>query len=90
MLLTALVKNNIKPEDVEHVAMEQPAAVAALINGSVDAVLAAGGSAEQAIKAGGRVLINGEGLVDGASVVAVSGKFLKEHPDFVNDSNRFT
>ncbi|MEN6325409.1 MAG: NrtA/SsuA/CpmA family ABC transporter substrate-binding protein [Syntrophomonas sp.] len=83
MLLTALVKNNIKPEDVEHVAMEQPAAVAALINGSVDAVLAAGGSAEQAIKAGGRVLINGEGLVDGASVVAVSGKFLKEHPDFV-------
>lgn len=83
MLLTALVKNDLKPEDIEHIAMEQPDAVTALINGSVDAVIAAGANADKAIKAGGYVITNGKGLVDGTSVVAVSGKFLKEHPDIV-------
>ena len=83
MLLTALVKNNLKTDDIEHIAMEQPDAVTALLNGSVDAVIAAGGNADKAIKAGGIVITTGKGLVDGTSVVAVSGQFLKDHPDIV-------
>ena len=40
--------------------MDRPAAVSALMNGSVDAVLVAAGEANRAVKAGGRVLPTGE------------------------------
>ncbi len=83
LLATALAKNNLKYEDVEHVAMDQPAAVSALMNGSVDAVLVAAGEANRAVKAGGRVLTTGEDLVQGTIVVAVRGEFLEKYPELV-------
>lgn len=83
LLVTALIKNNLNAEDVQFLSMDIPAAAAALQNGSIDAALLAGADANRALKTGARLLINGEGLVEGSVVVAVRGDFLKNHPDLV-------
>ena len=58
---------------VEHIEMGIPAAVAALMSGSIDGALAAGPLALKALEGGARVLFNGEGLVEGTIVIGVSG-----------------
>lgn len=83
LLVTALVKNNLKAEDVQFINMDIPGAVAAMMNGSVDAALVAGADANKAMSAGARLLIDGQGLVDGTVVVGVRGEFLRQHPDLV-------
>ncbi|NPV93312.1 MAG: aliphatic sulfonate ABC transporter substrate-binding protein [Firmicutes bacterium] len=83
LLVTALVKNSLRAEDVQFFNMDIPGAVAALMNGSVDAALVAGADANKAMSAGARLLTDGQGLVDGTVVVGVRGGFLKQHPDLV-------
>ena len=83
LLLTALQKNGLKPDDVQFIAMGIPGAVAALQNGSVDAALAAGPDALKAELAGARVMTTGEGLVEATIVTAVRGEFLRKYPDLV-------
>ena len=83
LLLAALDKNNLKPGDVQFVSLDIPSAVAALQNGSIDAALAAGADANRTIASGARVLTDGDGLIEGMSVVGVRGDFLKNHPDLV-------
>jgi sulfonate transport system substrate-binding protein len=83
LLLTALEKNGLKADDVEFIAMDIPGAVAALMNGSVDAALAAGPDALKAELGGARVLTTGEGLVEATIVTAVRGEFLRNNPDLV-------
>lgn len=83
LLLTALEKNGLKADDVEFIAMDILGAVAALMNGSVDAALAAGPDAVKAELAGARIITTGEGLVEATIVTAVRGEFLRQHPDLV-------
>lgn len=83
LLYAALAKENLKPSDIKFVNMSGGKAKAALLGGSVDAALAAGPSVPDIEAAGGRVIANGEGLVEGVITVAVSGDFLKKHPDLV-------
>lgn len=83
LLMTALEKNGMKSDDIQHIVMDIPGAVAALLNGSVDAALVAGGDATRALNAGAKVITTGEGLVDGTSFVAVRGDFLKSYPGLV-------
>jgi sulfonate transport system substrate-binding protein len=83
LLLTALDKNGLKVDDVQFIAMDIPGAVAALMNGSVDAALAAGPDALKAELAGARIMTTGEGLVEATIVTAVRGEFLRKHPDLV-------
>ncbi|HMM20035.1 MAG TPA: NrtA/SsuA/CpmA family ABC transporter substrate-binding protein [Selenomonadales bacterium] len=83
LLLTALDKNGMKADDVEFITMDIPGAVAALMNGSVDAALAAGPDALKAEMAGARVITNGEGLVEATIVTAVRGEFYRKYPDLV-------
>lgn len=84
LLVGALEKNGLKNKDVEFLNMKLPEGFAALNNKNVDAALLAGPIALKAIKNGYRVLTNGEGIVDGTIVIAVSGKFLNEHKDLIN------
>lgn len=83
LLVGALEKNGLKQENVEFVNMGIPEALAALNNKSVDAALLAGPAALKAVKAGAKVVTNGEGIVEGTIVTAVSEKFLKDNPEVV-------
>lgn len=83
LILAALAKEGLKPDDIQFVSMDLPSSAAALMNGSVDAALSAGPDAIRAEKAGARVLTTGEGLVEATIVTAVRGEFLQKHPDLV-------
>ncbi|GAA0789527.1 ABC transporter substrate-binding protein [Hathewaya limosa] len=83
LLLAALDENDLKGSDVKFINMGIPQALAALNNSSVDAALLAGPAALKAIKSGAKLVTNGEGLVEGTIVTAVSDKFFKDHPDLV-------
>lgn len=81
LLLAGLKRDGLEASQVEHIEMGIPAAVAALMSGSIDGALAAGPLALKALEGGARVLFNGEGLVEGTIVIGVSGAALEERPD---------
>jgi len=81
LLFAALKKEGMTPADVKYVNMPGAQAQAALMSGSVDAALIAGPSIVPAEAAGARVIVNGDGLIGGLLVVAVSGPFLRDYPD---------
>lgn len=83
LLVGALEKNGLKQENIEFVNMGIPEALAALNNKSVDAALLAGPAALKAVKSGAKIVANGEGIVEGTIVTAVSEKFLKDNPEIV-------
>lgn len=83
LILAALAKNSMKPDDIEFISMDLPSSSAALMNGSVDAALSAGPDAVRAEKAGARILTTGEGLVEATIVTAVRGEFLQKYPELV-------
>lgn len=84
VLIAALDKEGYTIDDVEFINMGIPEASAALADGSVDAALIAGPVALQAINSGSKVVANGEGLVDGIIVTAVSKDFADKYPDLVD------
>jgi len=83
LLIAALKREGLTAADVKFVNMTVPQAQAALISGSADAALIAGSFLIPAEAAGARVIINGEGLVSGLTVVAVKESFLRDYPDLV-------
>lgn len=83
LLLEALSRNQMSIDDVEYINMSIPQAVAAMNSDNVDAALVAGPAVPQAIDAGGRIIITGEGLLDATIVIAVRGEFLREYPNLV-------
>ncbi|MCC0665502.1 NrtA/SsuA/CpmA family ABC transporter substrate-binding protein [Clostridioides sp. ZZV15-6597] len=83
VLIAALDKEGLSMDDVEFVNMGIPEASAALSDGSVDAALIAGPAALKAMKSGSKLVANGEGLVDGIIVTAVSTDFAEKHPEVV-------
>lgn len=83
ILAAALAKDNLSLKDVEFRSTGIPAGVNALLSGEADAALVAGAEVLRAQRAGARILMNGEGLVNATIVIGVSGKFLKEHPEAV-------
>lgn len=83
LLLTALAKNQMTADSVSFVPLDIPGSIAALMNGSVDAALAAGPDVLKAQQNGARILTNGDGLIEATIVTAVRGEFLRQHPDLV-------
>jgi len=83
LLLTALDKNGMTANDVEFINGGIPQAASALDSGDVDVAMVAGPVALKAIQQGARVVVSGEGYIDGSIVIATSGKFAKEHPELV-------
>ncbi|HBF1993417.1 TPA: NrtA/SsuA/CpmA family ABC transporter substrate-binding protein [Clostridioides difficile] len=67
VLISALDKEGLSMDDVEFVNMGIPEASAAL----------------KAMKSGSKLVANGEGLVDGIIVTAVSTDFAEKHPEIV-------
>lgn len=83
VLIAALNNEGYSIDDVEFINMGIPEASVALEDGSVDAALIAGPTAYKAVKNGSKVVANGEGLVDGIIVTAVSKEFAEKHPDII-------
>jgi sulfonate transport system substrate-binding protein len=83
LLVGALLKENLKIDDVKFSNMTIPAGLSALLAGKVDAALVAGPSVANAEKNGARILTTGEGILDATIVIAVDGKFLEKYPDIV-------
>ncbi|HBE9443733.1 ABC transporter sulfonate-family extracellular solute-binding protein [Clostridioides difficile] len=83
VLISALDKEGLSMDDVEFVNMGIPEASAALSDGSIDAALIAGPAALKAMKSGSKLVANGEGLVDGIIVTAVSTDFAEKYPEIV-------
>ncbi|CZR98424.1 MULTISPECIES: NrtA/SsuA/CpmA family ABC transporter substrate-binding protein [Clostridioides] len=83
VLIAALDKEGLSMDNVEFINMGIPEASAALADGSVDAALIAGPAALKAMKSGSKLVANGEGLVDGIIVTAVSTDFAEKHPEIV-------
>ncbi|MCI0946197.1 aliphatic sulfonate ABC transporter substrate-binding protein [Clostridioides difficile] len=83
VLISALDKEGLSMDDVEFVNMGIPEASVALSDGSVDAALIAGPAALKAMKSGSKLVANGEGLVDGIIITAVSTDFAEKHPEIV-------
>lgn len=83
VLIAALDKEGYNIDDVEFINMGIPEATVALEDGSVDAALIAGPVALKAINNGSKIVANGEGLVDGIIVTAVSKAFAEKNPELV-------
>ncbi len=83
LLLAALKQQGIAGDAAKFVNMGIPQGVTALMAGDADAALVAGPAVPKAVEAGGRIIATGEGLLDATIVIAVEGKFLREHPDLV-------
>lgn len=83
VLIAALNNEGYSVDDVEFINMGIPEAAVALEDGSVDAALIAGPTAYKSVKSGSKIVANGEGLVDGIIVTAVSGEFAEKYPDII-------
>lgn len=83
VLIASLNNAGYTINDAEYINMGIPEATAALAEGSVDAALVAGPAALKAINNGSHVVANGEGLVDGIIVTAVSKEFAEKNPEIV-------
>lgn len=83
VLIAALNKDGKSIDDVEYLNMGIPEATAALSDDSVDVALVAGPAALKALNSGSKMVTNGEGLVDGVIVTAVSKTFADKYPEVV-------
>jgi sulfonate transport system substrate-binding protein len=83
VMVSALSEAGMTEADIEFFPMPVAQAGATLLAGRVDAALLVGGEILRAAKAGARVLADGDGRVDGLSLVVASSRFISEHPDTV-------
>jgi sulfonate transport system substrate-binding protein len=83
LLFAALKREGLTPADIKYVNMPGSQAQAALMSDSADAALIAGPSIGPAEAGGARGIANGDGLIGGLLVVAVTGPFLRDYPDLV-------
>ncbi len=81
LLVAALVENGMKPTDVEFLAMDIPAALAAVTSGQVDAAMLAASTIIKAEEAGCQVVTTAKGLVNVNLVMTTSESFAKNHPE---------
>ncbi|MBQ8829144.1 MAG: NrtA/SsuA/CpmA family ABC transporter substrate-binding protein [Burkholderiaceae bacterium] len=83
LLIASLVKNGMKPSDVDFVAMDIPSALAALTSGHADAALLAASAVIKAEKAGCQIVTTAKDLVNVNLVTTVSKSFAEKHPEAV-------
>ncbi|MDR6755590.1 sulfonate transport system substrate-binding protein [Mycoplana sp. BE70] len=83
LLAAALASQKLTLADVEYINMDLPTARAALLSGQVDVATLAGNNAVMVEQAGGKALVDGEGLIKPTTVIGARSAFLEEHPDLV-------
>lgn len=84
LLLTALQKEGLTIEDVQFVSMGIPEAISAMEGGTIDGALLGGAATLLAEKSGAHLVVDGENLIQGSTVIAVRGELLKKHPNIVD------
>jgi sulfonate transport system substrate-binding protein len=84
LLIAALKSQGLTDQDVEFTSMDIPATAAALESGAIDVGLLAGPAALQAMTGGARMVVNGDGLVDGTIMTAVTKAYYEDHKDIVD------
>ncbi len=84
LLVAYLEKGNLNINDVEFINMKVNETAAALESGVIDIALLTGPSAENSLKHGGKLVTDGENLIQGIIVTAVSNSFLEKYPDIIN------
>ncbi len=82
-MIAALAKEGYTIDDVEYVNMDIPSAASALESKSADVAMLAGPVALKTINSGAKMIVNGEGLVSGIIVTAVSDDFAEKYPELV-------
>lgn len=83
LLAAALIANGLTMDDVTFVSLGFPEALSAIASGNLDAALLPSNVRTSAEKIGARVIVDGEGLIQGSILSAVSGPFAKKHPSLV-------
>lgn len=83
LLAAALAAEGMTLDDVEYLNMDLPTARAALLAGQVDAATLAGANATQVETAGGRAIVDGEGLIAPTTVIGSSHAFAADNPDLI-------
>jgi sulfonate transport system substrate-binding protein len=81
VFVSALAEAGLSETDVEFFPMPVAQAASTLLAGRVDAALLVGGEILRAAKAGARVIADGEGRVEGLSLVVASSRFIEDHPN---------
>jgi len=82
-LVAALVKNDMKPSDVEFISMNIPAALTAVSSGKADAAMLSASAVIKAEAAGCKVLTRATGLVNVNLVTTVRKAFADQSPEAV-------
>ncbi|HWL58264.1 MAG TPA: NrtA/SsuA/CpmA family ABC transporter substrate-binding protein [Paracoccus sp. (in: a-proteobacteria)] len=83
LLAASLAAEGMTLDDIEYLNMDLPTARAALLAGQVDAATLAGANAIQVEAAGGRAIIDGEGLIAPTTVIGSSKAFAEQNPDLI-------
>jgi sulfonate transport system substrate-binding protein len=81
VFVSALAEAGLSEADVEFFPMPVAQAASTLLAGRVDAALLVGGEILRATKAGAKVIADGDGRVEGLSLVVASSRFIADHPD---------
>lgn len=85
VLLIALAEAGMTEKDVEFFPMPIAQATTTLLTGRVDAALLVGYEIQRALKAGGRILADGQSRVDGLSLIVARRDFIKKHPKTIRE-----
>ncbi len=83
LFIELLEKNRLSENDIEFFPMPLAAATSTLLANRVDVALLVGTEIKRAQSGGARILADGQGYVDGLSVIAVRTAFLKDNPGTV-------
>jgi len=83
LVVAALAAENMTLDDIQYLNMDLPTARAAMLAGQVDAATLAGAHATQVENAGGRAIVNGEGLIAPTTVIGTSRKFAAANPELL-------
>lgn len=84
MLLAALQKVGLTIKDIEFISMGLPEGFSAMQSGNVDGALLGGSATLLAEKEGAYLIADGEGLIQGSTVIAASSQFIKQYPHLID------
>ncbi|MGL5956505.1 MAG: ABC transporter substrate-binding protein [Brevinema sp.] len=84
LLLAALKKVGLTINDIEFLSMGIPEGLTAMETGEVDGALLGGSATLLAEKAGATLVTDGEGLLQGSTVIAANGQFIKTYPHLID------
>lgn len=83
LLISALKKEGLTIDDVEFISMGISDALNGMLTKTIDVALLGGPATLIAEKQGAHVITTGEGLIDGATVIAIRGELFDNNPEII-------